>query len=228
VVAAIESTLERGEGAFVVCPRIGGDDEDEGAGAIERHAELEARFGRQRVALAHGRLPAAELRRAIERFRAAEAGLLVGTTVVEVGIDVPHATLMVVDGAEAFGLSQLHQLRGRVGRASLISRCLLVHDEPTSELARRRLQALVELQSGAEIARRDLELRGAGELDGVRQSGDGELALLEDFSGAPWLERIEGDVVALTDGDPALEREPVLARFAERALARATLREQAA
>lgn len=228
VLAAIESALERREGAFLVCPRIGGDDEEEGAGAIERHAELAARFGRGRVALAHGRLPTAELHDAIRRFRAGEASLLVGTTVVEVGIDVPHATLMVVDAAESFGLSQLHQLRGRVGRGSSPSRCLLVHREPTTELARRRLQALVDLNNGADVARRDLELRGAGELDGLRQSGEGELGLLEDFSGATWLERIEADVVALTRDDPALEREPALARFAERAVARATLREQAA
>jgi ATP-dependent DNA helicase RecG len=219
VLRLVAETRERGEGTFVVCPRIGGEADDEGPGAVERHAELCARFGKHEVVLAHGRLAPRELSSALARFARGEASVLVGTTVVEVGIDVPRATLMVVDGAEGFGLSQLHQLRGRVARAERPARCLAVYDEPLSELARARLEALVELTSGAEIARRDLELRGAGDVTGTRQSGQTGLLYLDEFADAPWLERISDDVERVLAGDPRLEQHPGLALFALRVLA---------
>jgi ATP-dependent DNA helicase RecG len=129
----------------------------------------------------------------------------VGTTVIEVGIDVPEATLMVVDGAERFGLAQLHQIRGRVGRGKRPGRCLLVHEEPLLDLARRRLETVARISDGSEIARADLALRGGGDLGGTRQSG-----LVEDFTWldphAPpaWIERIEQDAKAILDRDPKL------------------------
>jgi ATP-dependent DNA helicase RecG len=137
-------------------------------------------------------------------MRTGEAQVLVGTTVIEVGIDVPEATLMIVDGAERFGLAQLHQLRGRVGRGDRSGRCLLVHDELT-DLARQRLETLARTADGADVAKADLALRGSGDLGGTRQSG-----IVEDFSWLdpadppPWVERIDADARALLARDPAL------------------------
>ncbi len=128
-----------------------------------------------------------------------------GTTVVEVGLDVPEATLMVVDGAENFGLAQLHQLRGRVGRGDRPGRCLLLHDEPLVDMARQRLETLAKTSDGAEIARADLALRGAGDLGGVRQSGDAEeLQWLDPSHPPPGIERNDDDVRAILARDPEL------------------------
>jgi ATP-dependent DNA helicase RecG len=142
---------------------------------------------------------------ALSALRRGEAQVLVGTTVVEVGIDVPEATLMVIDGATSFGLAQLHQLRGRVGRGERPGRCLLLHDEPLEGLARERLQTLVRVSSGAEIARADLALRGAGDLGGTRQSGvEEDFTWLDAEDPPPWLERVEADARELLSGDPRL------------------------
>jgi len=229
---AIERALAAGHGVYVVCPRVGDDDDDDdaiGPGAVERHAALTARFGEENVVLAHGRLPSPTLRKAIAAFAAGERRLLVGTTVVEVGLDVGHATLMVIDGAEQFGLSQLHQLRGRVGRSERESHCLLVHAPVLNDAAAARLDALVSSQEGAEIAQLDLALRGPGDLDGTRQSGQGELLLLDAFADAPWLSRIEDDVSRIRATDPALEEPSHLGlRLAvERLPARLCVREEA-
>jgi len=165
----------------------------------------------------------------MERLRSGDAGILVGTTIVEVGLDLPRATLMVVDGAGRLGVSQLHQLRGRVGRSSAASRCLLVHDSPLTLLAARRLDALARLRTGTEIARADLELRGAGDLGGVRQSGDSGLLYLDGFFDAAWLERIPEHVARLRSEDPKLERpeHAVLRLFVDRLPARLSVREEA-
>ena len=179
--------------------------------------------------LGHGKLPEKDLFRSLERLRSGDAGILVGTTIVEVGLDLPNATLMVVDGAERFGLSQLHQLRGRVGRSSVASSCLLVHDSPLSPLAAERLGALVRLHTGTEIARADLELRGAGDLGGVRQSGDSGLLYLDGFFDSDWLERIPEHVARLRSEDPKLERpeHALLRLFVDRLPARLSVREEA-
>jgi ATP-dependent DNA helicase RecG len=123
------------------------------------------------VGLAHGRQPAVERAAAMAAFAEGRSRLLVATTVVEVGVDVPAANVIVVEGAERFGLAQLHQLRGRVGRGSAASTCLLVYGEPLGEFARRRLEVLRQTADGFAIAEADLRLRGPGELLGVRQSG---------------------------------------------------------
>ncbi|HNN56878.1 MAG TPA: helicase-related protein, partial [Novosphingobium sp.] len=133
--------------------------------------ELKARFG-EAVGLVHGQLRPEAKDAAMERFVRGEARLLVATTVIEVGVDVPNATLMVIEQAERFGLAQLHQLRGRVGRGADKSTCLLLRGEGLSETARRRLALMRETQDGFRIAEEDLELRGGGELLGTRQSGD--------------------------------------------------------
>jgi len=130
-----------------------------------------ANYVSAKVQLVHGRMPAEDRDAALESFRAGDAPVLVATTVIEVGVDVPNASLMVIEHAERMGLAQLHQLRGRVGRGSRESVCVLLYQTPVSELARARLKVIFELTDGFEIARQDLQLRGPGELLGHRQSG---------------------------------------------------------
>jgi ATP-dependent DNA helicase RecG len=151
-------------------------------------------------------------------FRAGKADVLVATTVVEVGIDVPEATLIVIEDAQRFGLAQLHQLRGRVGRGGRPGTCILLHAEPLESMAKARLRALTELHAGEDIARADLELRGSGDLGGTRQHGvEEELLYLKEDETYPWLERIDEDARRLVASDPTLEHHPelrsLLARF---------------
>ncbi|HEY6463685.1 MAG TPA: helicase-related protein, partial [Polyangiaceae bacterium] len=203
---AMRAACARGERAFFVSPRIDDDEEEEELGAVAHAERLTQELAPTRVAMVHGAMPPAERARAMRAFRRGEAQVLVGTTVVEVGIDVPEATLMVVDAAERFGLAQLHQLRGRVGRGERPGTCILVHDEPLQDLADRRLRTLASTSDGAAIARADLELRGAGDLGGTRQSG-----IVEDFtwldprSPPAWIERVDGDARAILGRDPKLE-----------------------
>jgi ATP-dependent DNA helicase RecG len=205
VLRAMRETCARGERAFFVCPRIEDDEEAEEQGVDARAEWLTAGLAPVRVARVHGAMRPAERAAALLALRRGEAQVLVGTTVVEVGIDVPEATLMVIDGAASFGLAQLHQLRGRVGRGAQPGRCLLLHDEPLEGLARERLQTLARTTSGAEIARADLALRGAGDLGGTRQSGAVEdFTWLDAEDPPPWLERVEADARELLAGDPRL------------------------
>jgi ATP-dependent DNA helicase RecG len=140
------------------------------AAAEDRYAMLKARFGGT-VDLVHGRMKGAEKDRAMARFASGESRLLVATTVIEVGVDVPEATIMVIEHAERFGLAQLHQLRGRVGRGSERSTCLLLYKAPLGETAKARLAVLRETEDGFRIAEEDLKLRGEGDVLGTRQSG---------------------------------------------------------
>jgi ATP-dependent DNA helicase RecG len=136
------------------------------------HAELTEALPGVSVALLHSRLPSAEKQQVMDAFSRGETGVLVSTTVIEVGVDVPNASLMVIEHAERFGLSQLHQLRGRVGRGAAASACLLLYSSPLSPTGRERLKAMARTADGFEIARIDLALRGPGEFLGSRQSGD--------------------------------------------------------
>lgn len=211
VLPAIRSALDRGGRVFVVCPRIGGDNDEEGAievgpSCIERGESLAAALGEGRVVLAHGAMKAAALGAAMRKFRSGEAGVLVGTTVVEVGVDVPEATLMIIDGAEHFGLAQLHQLRGRVGRGLAPGECLLVHEPQLAPPQQMRLDALCRLERGVDVAREDLRLRGSGDLSGTRQSGESGLLYLDPLDEPPWLLRINEDIERLRREDPGLER----------------------
>ncbi len=140
--------------------------------AVETRDTLAAALPEVRVGLVHGRLPGVEKAEEMHRFNAGETGLLVATTVIEVGVDVPNASLMVIEHAERFGLAQLHQLRGRIGRGSAASVCILMFQPPLSATAKQRLKTMRETQDGFEIARKDLELRGPGEFLGHRQSGE--------------------------------------------------------
>lgn len=208
VVARIAGVIARGERVFVVTPRIAATDEDEDdapTAAEERGDELARALAPARVVVLHGRMKPAEKAAAMRAFRDGRAMVLVGTTVVEVGVDVPEATLMVIDGAERFGLSQLHQLRGRVGRGDRPGSCVLVHDARITDAARERLDALVRFERGDDVARADLEARGAGDLSGERQSGaEDDLAWLARVGEPPWLARIEGHARAIALRDPDL------------------------
>ncbi len=168
--------LESEGQAYWVCPIIDEKEDAERAYAAlsETEAWLRPTLG-EKLQVLHGRMPAAEKAQAMARFVAGQARLLLATTVIEVGVDVPAARLMVIEQAERFGLAQLHQLRGRVGRGQGQSSCILMFEEPLSETARERLRALYETDDGFELARRDLAMRGPGELLGVRQSGEPSL-----------------------------------------------------
>jgi ATP-dependent DNA helicase RecG len=173
VIDGLARHLESGQQAYWVCPMVrGSESEGEDLAAAEaRFATLKARFGDAAV-LVHGQLRPEQKDGAMERFARGEAKLLVATTVIEVGVDVPNATLMVIEQAERFGLAQLHQLRGRVGRGNAKSVCLLLRGEALSETGRERLALMRETQDGFRLAEEDLRLRGGGELLGTRQSGD--------------------------------------------------------
>ena len=170
VVARLETAVADGAQAYWVCPLVEESDKLDVAAAEERHAHLKTVFG-DRVALIHGRMAAAEKDRVMAGFSAGEIAILVATTVIEVGVDVPNATIIVVEHAERFGLAQLHQLRGRVGRGSGESSCILIYQPPLNETATARLKILRETEDGFRIAEEDLKLRGGGEVLGTRQSG---------------------------------------------------------
>ena len=171
VVGALARHLVSGQQAYWVCPMVREHETEDIAAAEARFAEMTARFGDQ-VVLVHGQLRPEVKDAAMEKFVRGEAKLLVATTVIEVGVDVPNSTLMVIEQAERFGLAQLHQLRGRVGRGSGKSTCLLLRSAALSETSRERLALMRETQDGFRLAEEDLRLRGGGELLGTRQSGD--------------------------------------------------------
>ena len=171
VVEAVGRHIASGQQAYWVCPMVRDNEQDDIAAAEARYATLRERFGEE-VVLVHGQLKPELKDAAMERFASGAAKLLVATTVIEVGVDVPASTLMVIEQAERFGLAQLHQLRGRVGRGSEKSTCLLLRGSTMSETARERLALMRETQDGFLLAEEDLRLRGGGELLGTRQSGD--------------------------------------------------------
>ena len=171
VVARIREACLAGGQAYWVCPLIEESEKLQLQTAQDTHAALVAQLPELRIGLVHGRLKSNEKQAVMAAFQAHEIDLLVATTVIEVGVDVPNAALMVIEHAERMGLAQLHQLRGRMGRGSRESVCVLLYQTPVSELARARLKVIFELTDGFEIARQDLLLRGPGELLGSRQSG---------------------------------------------------------
>ena len=201
------------EGGDEAAARVGGGGHAKGPGrgrsealelqnVTETHALLTQALPGVVVGLLHGRMPAAEKQAVMARFTQGEISLLVATTVIEVGVDVPNASLMVVEHAERFGLSQLHQLRGRVGRGAAASVCVLLFMAPLSDAGKARLKALVETQDGFEIARRDLEIRGPGEFMGSRQSGAALLRFADPEADAALLERARRLAPALLASEP--------------------------
>ncbi len=172
VVARIRDEVAQGRQVYWVCPLVEESEHLDLQNATATHAELSAALPGASVGLLHGRMKAADKAAVMAQFTAGTLQLLVATTVIEVGVDVPNASLMVVEHAERFGLAQLHQLRGRVGRGATASVCVLLYTGPLSATGKARLRSMAETNDGFEIARRDLEIRGPGEFMGARQSGD--------------------------------------------------------
>jgi len=179
IIEALERALREGAQVYWVCPAVENETANEMTAVEERAAHLRQIFG-DRVGLVHGRLSGAEKEAAISAFSARQTSILVATTVIEVGVNVPDATVMIVENAETFGLAQLHQLRGRVGRGAAQSSCILLYKGPLSATAKARLDTLRKVDDGFAIAEEDLRLRGGGEILGSRQSGD------PGFRIAPW------------------------------------------
>jgi len=171
VIDRLAKQIEAGAQAYWVCPMVRDHESEDIAAAEARYAALKERFG-DAVVLVHGQLKPELKDAAMERFASGGAKLLVATTVIEVGVDVPNATLMVIEQAERFGLAQLHQLRGRVGRGEKKSACVLLRGDTLSETGKQRLALMRETQDGFRLAEEDLKLRGGGELLGTRQSGE--------------------------------------------------------
>ena len=191
VVMRIRTACLEGRQAYWVCPLIDESEEMPYQAAEETAAALAAALPELSVGLVHGRMPAAAKELGMRRFKDGEIQLLVATTVIEVGVDVPNATLMVIENAERMGLAQLHQLRGRVGRGRHASSCLLMYRAPLSLLARERLAVMRDTNDGFVVARRDLELRGPGELMGTRQTGLAQMRVADLLRDADLLPKVQ-------------------------------------
>jgi ATP-dependent DNA helicase RecG len=207
VIEGLGRHIGGGRQAYWVCPLVEQGEAEDEAAAEARAAILRNRFGPEMVGVVHGRMPGPEKDAVMEAFASGRLKLLVATTVIEVGVNVPNATLMVVEAAERFGLAQLHQLRGRVGRGDQRSFCMLLHGQNLSETARSRLALMRETNDGFRIAEEDLRLRGAGEILGTRQSGEQRFRIatpeqIQDLLGAA-----HDDARLLMDRDGGLDSE---------------------
>jgi ATP-dependent DNA helicase RecG len=206
VIARIRAEVAQGRQVYWVCPLVEESEHVDLRHATETHAQLAAALPGVEVGLLHGRLAAADKAAVMAGFAAGRTAVLVATTVIEVGVDVANASLMVVEHAERFGLAQLHQLRGRVGRGAAASVCVLLYTPPLSATAKQRLRALAETADGFEIARRDLAIRGPGEFMGARQSGAALLRFADLATDAALVERAIAAADALLAADPAAAR----------------------
>jgi ATP-dependent DNA helicase RecG len=204
VVEHLRGAIAKGARAYWVCPLVEESEKIDLADVEERAAMLKRVLG-PKVDLAHGRMKGPERDAAMARFKSGETSVLVATTVIEVGVDVPEATIMVVEHAERFGLAQLHQLRGRVGRGTGRSTCLLVWHPPLGETAKARLKTLRDTDDGFVIAEEDLRLRGAGELLGTRQSGLVEFRMADLAFHAELLAAARDDAKLVLTQDPGLK-----------------------
>jgi len=213
VIERIRAQLAQERQVYWVCPLIEESEALDLSNATETHAELSAALPGVMVGLLHSRMAPAEKKAVMDLFKEGLVGVLVSTTVIEVGVDVPNASLMVIEHAERFGLSQLHQLRGRVGRGAAASACVLMYSQPEggrlSEASRERLKAMAETHDGFDIARRDLEIRGPGEFLGARQSGAALLRFADLATDADLLEWARALAPQLLDQHPALAQRHV-------------------
>ncbi|MGD2043262.1 MAG: ATP-dependent DNA helicase RecG, partial [Acidimicrobiia bacterium] len=207
--STIAKEVEKGRQAFVVCPLVDDSPKVEAASATAEHERLSALMSGLRVGLIHGQMRSSDKEEVMAAFRAGEIDVLVATTVIEVGIDVPNATVMVIEDAHRFGLSQLHQLRGRVGRGRHPGRCLLLAD-PTTTDGEERLGAMVATTDGFRLAEEDLRIRGQGTVFGTRQSGVKDLKLADILADFELLTAARRDAFALVDSDPTLSDHPEL------------------
>lgn len=212
VVARIEKACRAGNQAYWVCTLIEESEVLQCQTAEETAAALTAALPALKVGLVHGRLKPAEKERVMQRFKAGDIDLLVATTVIEVGVDVPNATLMIIENAERLGLAQLHQLRGRVGRGRKNSSCVLMYKAPLSEKARLRLDIMRKHNDGFEIARKDLELRGPGELLGTRQTGLIDFHIADVVRDADLLPRVQEAAALLYRNHPE-SVQPIIDRW---------------
>jgi ATP-dependent DNA helicase RecG len=204
VTASLARAVAEGRQAYWVCPLVEESEVIDVTSAEERHAALRAVLG-DRVGLVHGQMPPAEKDAVMARFTAGELGVLVATTVIEVGVDVPNASIMVIERAESFGLAQLHQLRGRVGRGAAASSCVLLHRPPLGEAAAARLRILRETEDGFRIAEEDLALRGAGDVLGTAQSGLPRFRVADLERQGGLMATAGRDARLLLEADPRLE-----------------------
>jgi ATP-dependent DNA helicase RecG len=203
VVERLRRAIAAGAQAFWICPLVADTEGMDLAAAESRFAALAAVFG-DRVGLVHGRLPGTEKDAVMARFVEGALAVLVATTVVEVGVDVPAASIMVIEQAERFGLAQLHQLRGRIGRGSAPSSCVLLYDPPLSDIATRRLEVLRQTDDGFLIAERDLELRGGGDPLGLAQSGFPAYRLADPIAHRDLIRAAADDARLILSRDPEL------------------------
>jgi ATP-dependent DNA helicase RecG len=202
VVARISAACREGRQAYWVCPLIEESDELEYQAAEATHAALIGALPHLRIGLVHGRLTGTKKQAVMAAFKRQEFDLLVATTVIEVGVDVPNASLMVIENAERMGLAQLHQLRGRVGRGAAESTCVLLYRAPLSQLARSRLDVMRSTNDGFEVSRRDLELRGPGEVLGTRQTGLLQLKVADLSRDADLLPRVQSAAEVMISRHP--------------------------
>jgi ATP-dependent DNA helicase RecG len=210
VTLGLERALAKGDRVYWICPLVAESEYVDLAAAEERFSALRERFG-EAVGLVHGKMPGKDKDEAMERFVVGDTKILVSTTVVEVGVDVPQATVMVIEHAERFGLAQLHQLRGRVGRGSGASTCLLLFKGPLGQVSRARLEMMRETEDGFRIAEEDLRLRGEGEVLGTRQSGLAAFRLARPETDGDLIVAARDDARLIVERDPGLKTERGLA-----------------
>lgn len=206
VIDGLKRAMHAGARAYWVCPLVEESELVDLAAAEERYGTLKHLFG-DRVGLVHGKMKSAEKDAVMAKFQSGEISILVSTTVIEVGVNVPEATIMVIEHAERFGLSQLHQLRGRVGRSDLKSSCILLRANDIGEVARARLKIMRETEDGFLIAEEDLRLRGGGEVLGTKQSGLPEFKLVDFSEHADLIELARDDARMIVAKDPDLKSE---------------------
>ncbi|MEM6620342.1 MAG: ATP-dependent DNA helicase RecG [Pseudomonadota bacterium] len=205
VIERLRAAVVAGRQAYWVCPLVGTSEQRDWTAAEDRARSLRLALGEDRVGLVHGQMPSVEKDAAMAQFEAGEVGVLVATTVIEVGVNVPNATIMVIEQAETFGLAQLHQLRGRVGRGDAASSCLMLYGSLTDS-AEKRLKVLRDTEDGFCIAEEDLKLRGAGDVLGVAQSGLPRFRVADMERQADLMRRAQDDARLLLYEDPMLEQ----------------------
>ena len=204
VIERVYSACQQQTQVYWVCPLIEESDKLQAQAVTDAYQDLSDRLSGVRVGMVHGQMKAAEKETMMQQFRDHEIDLLLATTVIEVGVDVPNASLMIIENAERMGLAQLHQLRGRVGRGSKQSVCVLMYQAPLSQHAKIRLQTLRETNDGFVIARKDLEMRGPGEMLGIRQTGAVSLRIANLVRDEQWLDQVEQEADIMQQHYPKL------------------------
>jgi ATP-dependent DNA helicase RecG len=216
VYSRIESEISKGRQAYIVYPLIEGSEKTDLKSAMDGAEALKKKFPGRKIELVHGKVARDERESIMDRFKSGDIDILVATTVIEVGIDVPNASLMLIVHAERFGLAQLHQLRGRTGRGDHESHCLLLAYHPFSEEAKRRLKAMELTGDGFRIAEEDLAIRGPGEFFGTKQSGIPDLSIADIIRDIAILENARREAFELADSDPDLKQHPLLREALDR------------